>query len=1286
MAPASSFLHRDPHSTQSPASSSLSSLIGTASAAGAAIAHYGKGEWDYRTGAQGGHAQVRSLSLPSHPSALNRPFLPSFLPQKPTFPRPSLSTTHRTNSIPLASPSSGPPPPLPARKVPPPPRPVFPLSPPNSPEEYYAPPTYPPPAPGKEKDLTLREMVHEEDELEQALAASLRAKPEPVRPFSSLLRRPLLTLVAQNPSQDSEAELQHAIAESQALEARRSTLQSQEEQQLEAALLASQRPPSPVPPSLVYPTASTSSSVASRSPSPYRSLPSFLPTDLDPSHYPSEKSQLFPQGRPALPPGAGSAYDDEAREMELLSLAIRLSEEEEKARRRIEEEEERALLEQLRSAERESLQARGITVTDDQPAADGGNTARSSYNPTLSPSTSGSVASPATTAATSFSSQQPPGSPQDGRRSWFKPPLASKLSSATADEAPITQTTPRPSLAQSPSSFAPTVASYRTAPDSLPFSNLTSLHSAAPPIPPHPPSRAVPPPPRPSRLPPSPPHGDAPYTTNDSSFLAPPELVTEEERFRRDNDGSPYEMPTLAHSNSVRSRDPSSLSRSFRTADERVRTISGTSGAASQGSHSPSVRSESQGREDDEGDEDEGSQLAIRNPDSLSTRSSSTSVYSTTSSNDANVGANVDEHDIEETLVRPHFTPFDSAYAGRSLSLVDEATEPASSVVGVTGHLDSRQGSFPSTIGAVEDASRSSPPVGTMNGGKREHGEGVWMGGKIPFPTTASPGSIGPSEGGHLQPTHDRDSSTASSFTPATSAYPFTSPSLAESYQVPIQSIPPTPVVAAPSSSHPLPLKTAGGLPLPPDSPSVGSVGSIDFASHAETASPPLVLEDGLRVGYPSDCARQPGHTCPHDGLSSGGSVPAGIILSSSSSAGGVGLGLSASSEGGRMDAFAVEARSWVALLRFLMWYGDTTLSASKEDLAASPSRRCAAEANLEFRQDDEGNPVIRLVLSLLPSDDPASNLPVHRELSVSHPFPPSSPGATDPKGKGKGKAKSRAPDDSPHPQRDQTTFSLPDVLHLPTRLSSLAIQLYTLRHLASIARATQPSVSPGSVGRDPQSGYGALRELADEISKLVRAAMERERHGDAQGNGYGGRTSVARTVEGDMSAWERGGGGGGGSGGRAAIDPMHQQREGAGAPRQDEEQQQRLVDRLKERLRRLKRSNHAASGGGGAEENAGEGGGRPEAPRRSSKLVKPQPPPRTQPVLRSERVLSAARTVDWEDGMEDGEGEGEGERETRDEVGEGMMAGGRGREERPRPRHSSTESNMRFLPVLGSS
>ncbi|ORY88853.1 hypothetical protein BCR35DRAFT_350764 [Leucosporidium creatinivorum] len=253
-----------------------------------------------------------------------------------------------------------------------------------------------------------------------------------------------------------------------------------------------------------------------------------------------------------------------------------------------------------------------------------------------------------------------------------------------------------------------------------------------------------------------------------------------------------------------------------------------------------------------------------------------------------------------------------------------------------------------------------------------------------------------------------------------------------------------------------------------------------EVTTHAAAATelPPPEPEqttfgEGVRFGYPRACAHEEDHTCSLDGLGSDGPFPSEVVLSSES-------------EGEERSAFSIEARSWAGLLRFLMWYGETTVAASSSDIAASPHRHCDASLSLSFRHDDLGSSILRLTISLLPvhehshSPDP--------ELTIASP-PPALNHST-----GKGKGKARAPTSTP-----STTFLLPDHLVLPTRLSSTAHTLYSLRHLAQIALSTQPS-------KHASPSYHALRALAQSIQQLALVSSKASAGEGKSGLGAGGR------------------------------------------------------------------------------------------------------------------------------------------------------------------------------------
>lgn len=115
---------------------------------------------------------------------------------------------------------------------------------------------------------------------------------------------------------------------------------------------------------------------------------------------------------------------------------------------------------------------------------------------------------------------------------------------------------------------------------------------------------------------------------------------------------------------------------------------------------------------------------------------------------------------------------------------------------------------------------------------------------------------------------------------------------------------------------------------LPSDEP-LGSLPNIpddiqDLEGHSEavagisTPSSPVgdrraIFGDGVQFGFPSDCARE--HACAMDGLHSEPPFPDRVVLST-----GVTGNEGVESDEREKKTFAVEARTWVSLLRFLMW------------------------------------------------------------------------------------------------------------------------------------------------------------------------------------------------------------------------------------------------------------------------------------------------------------------------------------------------------------------------------
>lgn len=981
------------------------------------------------------------------------------------------------------------------------------------------------------------------------------------------------------PVGEDDSALHQALVESEAEERHRQDEQSARERaEFALALAASRR--SPTPP------ASSSASEVYDFPTPTSSrphsppVPAFSEADLARSaYYPNEKSVHHPQGRPALPPGAGGAWDDEMREMEMLALAIRISQEEEEERKRIEEHQ---LGEALRESERQVQQSDdgAAAVTRGPDSASATSSLAPRITPGSPPSSDGS-----------FEQAPPPppppehASPRSRRSSWIQPPLASSMarqgSNTSADGSAETSAAhppppprpPRPTLPQldaSGASSASTVTSAHTGSQTpSTTSPRTSSWQASPPKP----KRAPPPPPPPSGA-----LGSAAATS--LSPLPRFDPTSADELWRKANDGSPLEMPNLTPSSSIRGHHAGipvhaiegahAPAGSPRLPEQLVRRIS----QASSGSYTTALSAPLDDDEDDETDLHPApfSPLSIRNPDFPATTPSDGSRSSTLSST-TSAGSDPASQDPQhwpggDGSGFPLGATAISAYAGRSMSAISELTEPVSSAAATEDGASERTGradSFPSTVSIdAESRYESSPQGGEIS--ERNWIAGRWNGDDVAGtprpPRTASPSL--------LTPPHAPEATCTSS-----SSITHTPPTTSADHSGPSSTIRPR------TEPQQVQVTTA------------------------------LAQDDGLRCGYPAECARELDHVCPADGLSASAGIPETVEL--------------ASDLPPNHTSWAIEAHSWVALVRALMWYGDTVVTASPDDLADSPSTRCAATASLEFRSDDEDVPILRLVLALLPPRDPASHQAVHRELCVQK--SQSSSGA---KGKGKARAGGPAPSSS---------FLLPDVVHLPARLSSLAIQLYSLRHLASIARATQPStpLPLQARGNGTVEGYPALRDLADAISTLAQAA---------QGRRLG---AVQPVVD--------------------ATRPSEQAGTSEMAQQPAPDQTERLLHRLRARLRGLKRHRNAEGAVISSEdEDAFAASGAAERnPPSANKLVKPrrrsssQPPDRSGKAPESERRAPAHLS------------------ETSD-VGEPL------RGDPTASTHGGVRGDMRYLPTLSAS
>lgn len=296
---------------------------------------------------------------------------------------------------------------------------------------------------------------------------------------------------------------------------------------------------------------------------------------------------------------------------------------------------------------------------------------------------------------------------------------------------------------------------------------------------------------------------------------------------------------------------------------------------------------------------------------------------------------------------------------------------------------------------------------------------------------------------------------------------------------------------------------------------------------------------------------------------------------------------------------------------------------ASAADVAAHPSHRCDMALSLSFGQsqaqiDDQRNdfmPVIRLTATLLHPHE-ASHDPT--ELTVQVPTLQTTNasrtqrvlGSSSSGGVNKGKGKASGPTSRP-----PASFLLPDHVVLPTRLSSIAVSLYSLRHLALIAQSTQPA-------KTASPSYHALRLLAEQIQALSRdsaaqraVVAERRKTGNTQEDS---RLGVA-----------------GSSGGRTGV-------------REHDD----LVGRLRERLRRMRGASSAQGSHGRVQSNVettgpstaprgfvaamrevdsagsrrgngGDSGASATAP--AARLVKASPPSKTTAVNRRHRVLTQA-------------------------------------------------------------
>ncbi|SCV74231.1 BQ2448_6663 [Microbotryum intermedium] len=159
--------------------------------------------------------------------------------------------------------------------------------------------------------------------------------------------------------------------------------------------------------------------------------------------------------------------------------------------------------------------------------------------------------------------------------------------------------------------------------------------------------------------------------------------------------------------------------------------------------------------------------------------------------------------------------------------------------------------------------------------------------------------------------------------------------------------------------------------------------------------------------------------------------------------------------------SFAIETSRWSTLLKFMMWQGDVKLSTTCADQIAH-ERPAECGATLTFRTTVSGQHVLRLVIVLISIDHTTVFGQAHELNIVNH-----LTCNTDSTRPSQAKSKAR--------QVAHTTFFLPDPQVLPTRMSTLSISLFVLRHLAHIAQSTQPA-------KDASASYHALRNLATAI------------------------------------------------------------------------------------------------------------------------------------------------------------------------------------------------------------
>ncbi|KAK4051927.1 hypothetical protein OIV83_002632 [Microbotryomycetes sp. JL201] len=222
--------------------------------------------------------------------------------------------------------------------------------------------------------------------------------------------------------------------------------------------------------------------------------------------------------------------------------------------------------------------------------------------------------------------------------------------------------------------------------------------------------------------------------------------------------------------------------------------------------------------------------------------------------------------------------------------------------------------------------------------------------------------------------------------------------------------------------------------------------------------SPNDYIEEGVRFGFVERVLGEDGKEMLKGKMGRDASFPTAVTLSSMSN------NLVEYPKLG----FVLEAASWTQLLRSLMWFGDSTITASSHDTAAMAPGRCEASLSLSFDKLDSGDLVVRLTVAL----SSVASTDEHAELRLLGSATSDVDALRDSESKGKARATSF----------ERAVFVLPDRIVLPARLSQMAISLHSLRHVAQIAISTVPAP-------DATAEFFALRTLALKIKALSVAS-----------------------------------------------------------------------------------------------------------------------------------------------------------------------------------------------------